>query len=433
MVFRTRNYVLAAVVILMVSSGISNAQNAYNNSALLNFPVNQRIPFDLRPKQLEFRGFLYEPKITVDTLYDSNALAQSDNPQSDFILQISPSLMIDKHFEDHILKFGATAQINRYAELHDENTTQPEVFFKGALNNSGPLKLPFDFNYTKEVRQRRIPQKNGLTIQPGKIDIFNAETGFIRSFNRLSLGLMGLYESKQYTNEILARTNTKAVNDDLDRAEYRGTLKIKYEFPSENRTQPHHVLYTDIFRARQNYKRLAFTEGDYTGENGDRDITGFLSGIETRYKGLVFANIGAGYEKHSFDDKNLEDVDIFNLKASIDYNILSKLTLNLTTSSGISQDNGFLQGVKVFSAGFGGDYELQHDLYASANIRNIQYKFIDSTRNQEDDIIGELELKKLNSENLTSKASVVYQDRRADDPQFAFDRMTFMLGLAYQF
>lgn len=419
----------AIVAALLIHGSQAEAQYLRDERVMLQMPVDERIPPELKPQPMQFQGFIVKPAVGLESFYDSNVLVEPNGEEADFALRVKPELTLQKLYDNHSFIVGGRASFDRYASVSEENRADYDGFFRGVLGQGGRFQIPYNFELSRENRDRKTPVNRALTREPGYRDRGAAETGFLKTFNRLTLGLIGRYESESFSNERSASTGAPVVFDDLDKDSLRGTLRLRYEFPGETAKTPQHILYADLYNEHQDFKRLSYVGGGYNGDDGDQDIRGFMAGVESDYKGLVFANLGAGYEEREFEDPDLNAVSLVNLKARVDYNILPKLTLNLEGGRSLTQDNGFVQGIKRWYAGAGADYELQHNLYAGISSRYTDFSFIDAARGTEEDLMNELGLRYIHSPHLQSNIQLQYQTREAQDPDYSFDRTIILLGL----
>jgi hypothetical protein len=151
-------------------------------------------------------------------------------------------------------------------------------------------------------------------------------------------------------------------------------------------------------------------------------------GFKTKYKGFLFADIGAGLKHQSFEDSQLKDTNTAEILANVSYNIVPKLTLNFQANREINQDGGLVQGVVISDYGFGADYELLHDLYLGMDFGYTNYEF--DTLNREDkDLSAILSMRKLHTQNLETALEVGYRDRQSNTPDRKFERYEMLLRL----
>ncbi len=393
-------------------------------------PVDQRLPEELRQEPLIYNGFEYKTSLTVGGRYDDNILA-SANKSSDYILTLTPKLQINKNYKAHRFTLGAQSTIERFADRDQENKEDISLFARALLFAKHKWEVPLFISFDQKARLRDKPQAF-LSDKPLDINKTKIQGGITRNLNRLSLSLLGEYE--RYSNDdgrASSAPATPAIFSDNDRDIYRGKLKARYDISQGapgDETAPSHILFADFVYGRQYYDRNKFTNGSFSGPSGNRDELGFLAGLESRYKGLLFSRVGVGYLRQRFDDSTLSDISAINLTADIAYSITPKLTLGLKASRDIDQDNGFTQGTTESSVVFTSDYELKHNLYLNADLGHTDYKFEGLARDDEERM-AKLGLTYHNSQRLETSLGLHWQDRDSTIAANDFNRLVLLLNI----
>lgn len=391
--------------------------------------VDDRTPQDFIAEGVHYAGFRILPKLDITGKYDSNILASDTNEQSDFILKIEPQIRIQKKYKDHSFLLSAQASYDQYKRHEDENSYAYRTLFNGNIVATNHVSLPFSIEYSRRLRDRTIPLIQSKADERLAIDKFAAQAGISHRFNRLVLSLYGEYEDLKNENGRSLIDNTDVIYNDDDRSRIGARARIKYALGSLKKPNAaEHILFADFIYGKIAYKNRKFETTDYTGPKGDYKEYGILSGFETSYKGLLFANIGVGYKKLVYDDLSLEDNDILNLAAEINYTLSPKLTVNFDASRDISQDTGFTQGVILSEYGISADYELLHDLYLGAGAAYRSFDFQTGGRKDED-VQSTVYLKHYNSRNIETGLELNHIDRTSNIPNADFDRYEILLRL----
>jgi hypothetical protein len=417
-------------LILCLSSSLAHAQSiVWDDEVQEAKPVYERLPEELRAKPLTYGGLQYQASSVFETRYDDNILARSSK-SSDYIVAIKPKILLSKDYSAHQFKAGASANIERFASRSAENKEDLSLFAKALLFANHKWEFPLFAGFNKKARQRNRPQALS-SHKPLDINRFRASAGATRRFNRLSLGALGEYVRVDNENGRQINSGAAAIYDDDDRDIYRAKLKARYDIsqgsPGEGGA-PSHILFADFIAGRHEYDRLSYVNGRYSGTSGDRNEFAVLAGIESDYKGLLFAKLGAGYTRQEFDDQTLEDVETIDMLARIAYNFTPKLTLRLDASRELDQDSGFTQGITETGYILGADYELLHNLYMRGELGYSDFEF-EGVNREDEEISAGLGLTYYHSPRLESHLGLQWQDRSSSAINSDFDRLVLLLSL----
>lgn len=421
--------IIFAFVLVICGTPYAFAQQLRQEQLQLNLVANERYPKELRPEGIEQAGFILKPRLLLQGSYDSNVLAQENNEKSDFIITVAPSIGIQKKYRNHNFVFGGKAFVDRYLSESNENAERYQAYFRGVLDGNSQWQFPFSAIYNVRPRNRSIPLTNLAADRRLNINTFVGEIGVTRRFNRLSLTLMGDYTNITNEDGTAIVDKSRVVFSDDDRQRTGAKLKLRYEIPRNHEgNSAEHILFADGIYGQTKYENRQFENARFSGAIGDNTEYGILAGFETTYKGLLFANVGVGALRRSFEDSALKDVSIFDLYADVSYNILPKLTLNAEAGRNIDQDSGLAQGVVTSNYQIGIDYELLHDLYAGLNIGLTNFDFETSAR-EDTSIRSKIYLKKYHSRNFESGLEMRYEDRTSNTSGNEFDRLEFVFRL----
>lgn len=420
---------ICALVFVMGLFQESQAQIFETKKSPADIAVADRLPEAFRAPGIIANNMIFQPKITLDSKYDTNVLATQSNTLSDYSLTFKPSINILKEWHDHRILFETGASVERFLDETDENNEGYYAGLTSKIIGNSHWSFPSSFSYKKTPRKRESPLLTRIADKRLDIKASKAEIGVTRHFNRLSLTLLGNYSTVRYEDGIALNQVTPTIYSDNDRDRVGGILRFRYDLPRSARgTDFENVFFTNLIYGKKKYKKNSYQGGSFSGPKASHDEYGFLSGFNTQYKGLLFANIGAGLRHQKFDDSRLKDTDTTELYADISYNLTPKLGLNFGAKRDIDQDNGLTQGVVTSDYHIGADYELLHDLYAGAELGYIQYDF-DRFNREDEDVYGSFYLKKFLNQNLESQLKLNYHDRQSNIAGRAFDRFDIIFSL----
>lgn len=419
---------MAAAICIYISgtSGVY-AQFEGLDRKLRNAPIEKRVPSELRPEGLSYKGFIFEPKISVSEKYTSNVLATEENEKSDYITVVAPGVKISKEYDGHSFFISGGANIERFARRSEENKEEYNIAAGANIVLNSRWSFPFFVRKFMVKRARDALRDSELSKEPLGIQVLKAQTGIVRKFNRVSLELIGGYESRRFDNGGSSDGNSAVIFSGGDRQIYKTGLTANYDFPRDVKGKfPEHRLFGEIEYERQLYDRRSFVAGSFSGDDGSRHKIGLLAGFETRYKGLLFARIGGGFFHENFDQQDIESTTSTDFTADIAYSPFSKMTMRFEAERNINQDNGFTQGIKESRFLLGADYEILHNLYWENDITYSIFEVTDEDR-EDKDYGAEMRLRYLNSRNLTSNLAIGYLQRESDQSEESFKDLNFRI------
>lgn len=395
----------------------------------IDLNVENRVTKDFYTEGVTKNGFIIHPQVGVETLYDSNVLAQDNSAKDDFSFSVRPSLDIFKEFRDHRFLLNIAGAIEKFISERGEDNETYQTRMKANIVGNSRWSFPISFSHEQGVRERTRPLVTQTSDERLNYNYTQADIGIKRQFNRLSITLLGNYASLSNEDGINLDRTAPVVFSDKDRSLYGGTLRFEYDFPRyDDSDYSEHVFFTNLSYANNEYDKRQFEGTGFTGPFADFSEIGFLSGFQTSYKGLVYADIGLGYSHQSYDDPTLKDGNTFRIAADIDYNISPKLTLSFDALRDVDPDNGLERGLVTSNYSIGADYELQHDLYAGAELGYSNYDFQEIDRS-DDDYYGSIYLRHNHNRYLESMLRLRYQNRDSNFDQRDFDRFEAMLYL----
>ena len=392
---------------------------------------NSRVPQDLQSKPLSYKGFKYLPQLTLTGKYDSNIFISSQDEIGDYSLATTPEITIAKEYGRFASSLNLKTNIERFASESSENKNTYSAEFESDFYANSRWTIPFNAAYYDSVLDRSSPIGNLSTSEkPLEFSSWNANTGIIRKFNRLSLSLIGSYSEITYKDGISVQNGTPVVLSDNDRSTMGLNLGLVYELPREGSSDgvPEHYLFANVIGGRQDFKRLSYSNGAFSGVDKSRDTLSVLVGFKTGYKGILNAQLGAGILNQYFEDPTLDETSTYDLLANIDFALTKKATLNFLAGRDISQDNDIVQGIVLTDYNLGLDYEIKHNLYSSLSLGYTTSEF-DTIDREDEDYSAGLELYYVLNPKFSAKASASHVFRDSTQDLRDYKRNIFMLSL----
>ena len=433
-------HIVCFCMILIIVPDLAMAQNI-SASALedKSRAPSQRHPEDLRAPALVYKGFTYRPYLSVETRYDSNILRRENDTLSDYIVATRPGVEISKDIGRHRFAIRAEGNIERFTTRAEENKEEFSLELNGRIEANSRWSAPFRLTRINRQRSRDEPTDQALSTKPLDVDIFAAQLGIRRQFNRLSLTLQGNYQDIEFENGDGNDNSAFVVFSDNNRRDIGVMVRAQYDIARpvslsgdqsrHNLNRIEHSVFAELSAERSLFDRREFESGSFSGNSGSGHEIGALIGLTSQYKGLINGRIGLGYFQQSFDDPGLDDIRNLDFSADIAYHFRPKTTLRFEAERFVDQDNGFTSGVTRSKFILGADHELLHNLYLEGDLEYEDFEF-EGIERDDDDIFARLRLRFLNSQNLESGFEAAFGQRSSSIPENEFDRFIFMLRLS---
>lgn len=397
----------------------------------------KQYPPELQAVPRNFHGFKYLPSLAITGLYDSNVFGDTDNETSDLITKIKPQLSMTKDYGNLFLSLNTHVELSRYMEQSSENKADYYGRFSGQYVLNSKWKVPFGITYSQTTRDRGSPTANiERTDKPLTTDYSHYSLGAVRTFNRLSVGLIGTYSAFKLEDGV-SETNpvNRIIFSDNDHSTAEGRLEMTYEFlrGSGSSEAPEHFLYANFRAGEQNFERRSWTGNDFDGLRRDRNIYGALAGFQTKYKDIISAKIGAGVIRQDFSESSLEATQNLDFEADISYLIRPKLLLGFTAGRDIRQDNDLLQGLVESSYALSAEYELRHDLYLRTGLGYVVSDFLGDLDREDKDVSASVGLDYILNPRFSLSSEILHLQRDSSSSNRNLDKSVVSLRLKTNF
>jgi len=265
-------------------------------------------------------SFLIYPELLLVGFHDSNVFYSTANRLSDQAFVFAPAVWAQSDWREHALNFNAAADLTRYDTYTTENTND------WRLNAEGRYDLGVDANvyggvrYAREHEDRESPDaRNGL--KPTLYYAGRAYAGAFRQLGRWSVRVGGTALDLDYRDvEFLTQTGGIAIinNDDRDRRQYAGGLRIGYEVSP--RVEP-------FVQAAVDYRRYR-TVPDDLGYDKDSDGLRLVGGARANLPNRLKAEVYGGWMSQRYSDGRLADVSKPAFGAALQWRPIDRLRIN---------------------------------------------------------------------------------------------------------
>ena len=379
--------------------------------------VTSRSRPELDPLGIRSGGMFFYPQLSIAELYDSNIFSTDTGETDDNITLISPSLQLRSDWNNHALNLFATSDFGLYTLNDSENYVDYALGGDGRIDATRDTSLDWAISHVQRHEDRGSPDDlNG--VEPTLFTVLTPEISLSQSFGRISVEVGGGLQRFDFDSAVIAGDN-----DDRDRDEWEGTLRLGYEI----------VPGYEAF-IRGAYFARAYE--DTFDDNGfERSSTGYeaVAGTALDLTGVTTGEIFAGFRLQNPDDVTFGDIRGAQYGGSITWNPSGLTTVNGFIERTIEETT--LTGSPGFFATHSGltvDHELLRNMLlgVSASYTTRAYEEIDRDDN---DLEAGLYGKYMMNRNLYISANYDYTRRTSDVAGEDFTKNVFMLKLETQY
>jgi hypothetical protein len=412
----------AAPLIVLVSLPAAEAQEPQRGET-----VTSRTRPELDPLGIRTGSFLFFPQLGVAARYDDNLFASDTGEIDDTITVVSPEFRLQSDWNNHALNFVAGAEAGFYAD----NSTEDYVdYFAGAdtrLDVTRASQISASAMYSILHEARGDPEADDAALEPTDYSRLAAGVDYTHRFNRLSLGIGGLFDRYDYDDDVDKGTGFVINNDHRDRDEWQGSLRLGYE------VSPGFELF-----ARGTYFTVAYDVEADVPLGLDRDSTGYetVAGVAFDLSGVTFGEVFAGYRSQDPDDIMLETMKGPQFGGSLTWNPSGLTTVQAEIVRTVEETTQVASpGYFATRYGLGIDHELLRNLLLGLNGSLTTQDYEGSIDRNDDYVRGGLYAKYLMNRYLYVSFNYNYTDRRSNgvDAVGEYNKNVYMLRLQTQY
>lgn len=373
------------------------------------------------PEGFRMGNFIIYPSVTETAVYDSNIYGEADAPTADWRFITTPILTIQSKLPRHAFDMTVFGRFMNFAENTDQNYANFGASARAALHIDHAHTLSVSAGAKRQHEERSAITASQDAAEPVPVDQYRASIGLTRDVGRLYGTIAASAEKLDY-HSVPAIGGGRLSQDYRDQDLYAAQLRAGY------RISPGFDFVAKVRGTRQ------YNEAEAPGlEN--RDSTGYeiSAGLAFETDPLVRWRVLGGYGVRNFDRADLTSVATSLLEAQAQWLATHRLTLTATASRRIddelgAEDNGRIETIGSLNA----DYEIRHDLIASAHAGFTRADFIGSSR--EDDIIkAGVTLDYYYTKNMLFTLGYTYETRDSNDADFDMDRSQVRIGGTLKF
>jgi hypothetical protein len=361
--------------------------------------VTSRRRPELEPLGIGVGGFLLRPAIAVEEMYNSNIFATDTAEEGDFITRVLPALILESNWSRHILRLRADADLGFYAD----NSAEDYIDYRAGAE--GRLDIDRDAWLTASADYRHLHEDRGSPDDvagdgPTEFDTILVTGGYYQTLGRFRTRLVGTFENLDF-DDVDALGGGLINNDDRDRIEAEGTLRVGYEIVPD---------YEAFVQGSYNVRDYDDPVDD-AGFNRDSDGFGIVAGLRVDFGGITFGDFFAGYRQQDYDDPAFGTLSGLDAGAMLTWNVTPLTTLvggvrrtvEETTSAGSGGFFGTEFSLRV-------DHELLRNLVLGLDGRYVVRDYDGIDRSDDYFELGFDALYMMNR-NLYLSAGYEYRDR----------------------
>jgi hypothetical protein len=366
-------------------------------------------------------SYLVYPSIDLEEQYNDNIFATDSNEESDLITRLIPRVTAESNWNQHALNFSAGADFGFYADNGDEDYEDYHVGTTGRLDISRESYLGGGLTYRHLHEERASPDDAG-GIEPTEYDTLSANIRYFRNFGRIDMTLGAVYDFYDF-DDVPAAGGVTIDNDDRDREEIEGSLRVGYEI------QPNYQAFVE-----GTYNTRDYDKSDAAiGAKRDSDGYSLAVGAKLDFGGITYGDFLVGYKAQEFDASALGDVDGPFANADITWNV-TPLTTVIGSLSGevVETTAAGASGRLVTGVGVSVDHELLRNLILGGDLsyENDDFEGIDRT---DENFRAGLDAKYMLNRYLYVSGGYSFRSRDSDVSAAEFTENIFIVRLRGQY
>lgn len=302
-----RNRVVSALACAMTLAAMPAVAQIANQDT-----VTSRIPQEFRPIGIELdelanriglvddetvaskssvlSSFLFLPKFTATTRFESNLFRAEDIERADLIGIAQPEITIRSDWANHAVRFTGNGRIGRHLDNVSENFETFNLDLTGRVDIREDLKVEPRFRFLKDQQSRSAIDDPGFAFDPVENFEWNASL-------RAEYGPDPFLIRTEFAARVFDFFDSPGLNNqDRDRNEFEGVLRVGYLF------LPGTTVFVEP-RYEFNDHEL---ERDFAGFKQDSQIFELLAGVTWDVSGVTFIEAGVGFIRETFEDTAFE-------------------------------------------------------------------------------------------------------------------------------
>lgn len=333
---------------------------------------------DFDPLGARVGSFVVLPRVRLNGELNDNIFSTDTNERGDFISTVSPNLVVQSDWANHMLRFQGGADIGRFVDNDAEDFEDYEFNGNGRVDVTRRTRLRAGAGYRMEHEDRSSPDDvNG--VEPTIFGVLSGNIEGSQTFNRVTVALGGAFDQFDF-DDVGTAGGATINNDDRDRNIVEGSVQVSYEVAPQ---------YDAFLRGVYNVRDYDAAVDD-NGINRDSDGYEVVAGVSLDFGGITFGDFFAGYQSQNFDDPLLNTASGPVVGADITWNVtplttvvgsISRVVRESTTRDAMT--GTFASGRFFTTAGVSADHELMRNVLLGADVSVSQDDFEGISRKDE--------------------------------------------------
>ncbi len=355
---------------------------------------------DYAPIGVPLGSFLLLPSLAVDLRGDDNVRATQTDRRSDVILLTEPRLLLRSDWGRHALTLDGYLRDRRYARLGREQRTDFGASAAARADLRSQEVLGLDLGADRLTQPRDDINAVDAAARPVRFTRLRGSLSYASRGPLMAVEADIGAERRDYAD---AATRDGSIIDQ----DYRDVTRVEGDLAVSRRISGGLGLVGAMSVNVRDYARHKDAV-DRTSRGGRVE-----AGVRYVDEGWLDAELRVGYLVQSYRSPLIRNVDGFSLAARVRWNLRPDMTLRADAvrrveESASPRGSGLLRtGVEA-----GLDYELVHNIVASAEVDYVGYRYAGTMR-RADERAERLSIRYLLSRLTSMRASIEHVDRSA--------------------
>ena len=366
------------------------------------------------PDGVRLGNYLLFPWVEEAIVFDDNIYGTATGQLQDWRSELRAAIGVQSQLPRHVLDFNLGAKLVSYLDHPDQDYANGSASVRGALHIDHAHTLAVSALSEIDHEERHEITAPRAAAEPVQVFRNRATIGLTRDAGRL-------YGTASLTAEDLNFDSVKAIDgtllnqDNRDQTILSGQLRAGYRFSP-------------------GYEAVAKVRTLRTINGGDeamrRDSNGYeaLAGVAWETDPLLSWELLGGMGWRTYDRTDLATLQTQLIEGHVQWLPTQRLSLYGTVKYNIDDTLGAQDTGRISHEGHvKGEYEIFHDLVATAGAGVIQSDFIGTTRI---DLTTEANagLQYFYSKNTLFTFDYTYENRKSNEDEFNLNRNVFRFG-----
>jgi hypothetical protein len=315
--------------------------------------VNAQEGEDYSAQGAHVGSFVFYPSVQITETRNDNLFSDATGKKSDWVTDVLPTLKLDSDWNNHSLKLKADADVRRHKKYSGEDVEEYGLSADARFDVREATKITLGAGQDWKTEERSSPDDSG-DAKPGEYTKLSLDAGFSHQPNRVSIALDGTYDKSDYDD------TTSSNNDDRDRTEVEGTLRVGYEIV------PEYEAFVTASYNNRNYKDAV----DDAGTNRDSKGYSVHVGTAVDFSGVLDGDAAVGYMAQNYTDASLQDPAGWSADVSLTWTPTELTKIKGTLSRAIDETTtGGVSALVNTSYGVTVDHELRRNISLGAQAK----------------------------------------------------------------